>query len=303
MKKLLCLMLCAVLCLALTLTSCGKDTDTNNTNTNETTKESVSNTTNADDLGIDLKALGIEPEILYSDKEYGFQLDMPVKGDTVAIMHTNMGDIHIRLFEEECPNTVKNFIELAKDGKYNGTIFHRIIDNFMIQGGDFENADGTGGTTYNGEVLKDEFCDKLVNLRGSLAMANSGRDTNGSQFFINQADATNYDFETQKATWESYKGQLKDMANQTESLSNIMNYYSFYNTDIVSDEIVKLYEENGGNSHLDGAYTYNDKGHTVFGQVYEGMDVVDTIAAVETDASDKPLKDVIIESIEITEYK
>jgi len=303
MKKLLCILLALMVCLcAMSFAGCGEET----TNAPaETTTPTTSNTATGetDELGIDLAALGITPEITKSDKDYGFQLEKPEKGETVAIMHTSMGDISIRLFPDECPNTVKNFIELAKAGKYDGVIFHRVIADFMIQGGDFTNQDGTGGETYNGEVLKDEFCDKLVNLTGSLAMANSGRDTNGSQFFINDASPESFDFSGPQQQWESYKTQLKEMAVNTESLTNVMNYYSFYNTDIVPDEIVKLYEEHGGNYHLDGAYSYNDKGHTVFGQVYDGMDVVNKISAVETGENDKPVKDVTIENIEITEYK
>lgn len=297
MKRLLCILLSALICLcAVSLAGCGEEAKTT-----ETTAPTTASKT--DDLGIDLASLGITPDIHYSDKAYGFQLDKPVKGDTVAIMHTSMGDISLRLFPEECPETVKNFIELAKAGKYNNVIFHRVIEDFMIQGGDYENQNGTGGKSYQGGQFKDEFCDKLVNLTGSLAMANSGRDTNGSQFFINMADPKTYNFDAQVTEWESYKSQLKSMAGQTESLANIMNYYAFYNTDIVPEEIVKLYEKHGGNYHLDGAYSYNDKGHTVFGQVYEGLDVVEEISKVATDDSDKPKKDVILESVEITEYK
>lgn len=297
MKRLLCILLSALICLcAVSLTGCGEEAKTESTTASTTASKT-------DDLGIDLASLGINPDITYSDKAYGFQLDKPVKGDTIAIMHTSMGDISLRLFEEECPETVKNFIELAKAGKYDGVIFHRVIEDFMIQGGDYENQDGTGGKSYQGGQFEDEFCDKLVNLTGSLAMANSGRDTNGSQFFINMADPEAYNFESQVSEWESYKTQLKEMAGQTETLTNVLNYYSFYNTDIVPEEIVKLYEEYGGNYHLDGAYSYNDKGHTVFGQVFEGLDIVEKISKVATDDNDKPKKDVILESVEITEYK
>lgn len=298
MKKLLCLLLCAIICMAILLTGCNSDT-----NNSPTVPTSANSNNEVDELNINLADYGIVNDINYSDKEYGFQLDMPKKGDTVAIMHTSMGDISLRLFQDECPNTVNNFIELAKSGKYDGVTFHRVINDFMIQSGDFENGDGTGGSTYNGEILEDEFCDKLINLRGSLAMANSGRDTNGSQFFINQVGPGSYDFDALKSTWESYKTDLNSMASNTEQLASILNYYSLYNTDIVPDEIVKLYKEVGGNYHLDGAYSYNDKGHTVFGQVYDGMDVVDAIAAVETNDKDKPLEDVIINSVEITTYK
>lgn len=302
MKKLLCILLALMVCLcAISFAGCGED------KTDETTSTTASTTavTNGS-LEEQLSAMGINPEITKSDKDYGFQLEAPEKGETVAIMHTTMGDISIRLFPEECPNTVKNFIELAKAGKYDGVTFHRIIADFMIQGGDFTNGDGTGGETYNGEVLKDEFCDKLLNLTGSLAMANSGPDTNGSQFFINYTQPI--DFSQSESSWAQIKSQIDEYLG-TENFQNMINYYnqqyytSLYNADLATDEVKALYEEHGGNPYLDGAFNIGDRGHTVFGQVYEGLDVVEAISNVETDANNKPVEDVIIESIEITEYK
>jgi len=99
------------------------------------------------------------------------------------------------LFPDLAPETVKNFEELANQNKYNEVIFHRVIDDFMIQTGDFENGNGTGGYSYNGPGTKinDEFHDDLKNLRGALSMANSGPNTNGSQFFIvNKEGGTNW---------------------------------------------------------------------------------------------------------------
>lgn len=111
----------------------------------------------------------------------GYQLDMPQKGEEIAIMHTSMGDISIRFFPEAAPKAVENFKTHAKDGYYDGLTFHRVINDFMIQGGD-PNGDGTGGDSIWGEPFEDEFSDTLFNIRGSLSMANSGPDTNGSQF-------------------------------------------------------------------------------------------------------------------------
>lgn len=114
----------------------------------------------------------------------------PEKNDTIATLQTNYGDIKIFFYTKEAPETAKNFIELAKTGKYDNSIFHRAIDCFMIQGGDFENKNGTGGYSYKGPgtSLKDEFGEGLKNIRGAVSMANSGPDTGGSQFFIVQAD-------------------------------------------------------------------------------------------------------------------
>lgn len=107
-----------------------------------------------------------------------------------AILHTSLGDIRIKLYTDRAPETAKNFIELARAGKYNNTVFHRVIKDFMIQGGDFENSDGTGGYSYKGPgaTIKDEFGEGLEHVRGTLSMANRGPDTGGSQFFIVQAE-------------------------------------------------------------------------------------------------------------------
>ena len=107
-----------------------------------------------------------------------------------VLLQTNLGDIKIKLLPEEAPNLVHNFVELAKQDKYDGTIFHRVIEGFMIQGGDYENANGTGGNSSVGELLEDEFSQNLSHVRGVVSMANRGPDTNGSQFFIVQQDAS-----------------------------------------------------------------------------------------------------------------
>src|SRR4051795_6217623 len=103
---------------------------------------------------------------------------------STAVMHTNHGDITLELFDEDAPKTVENFKKLAGDSFYNGVIFHRVIPDFMIQGGD-PTGTGSGGPGYK---FEDEFNDNKVE-RGALAMANSGPNTNGSQFFIVTADS------------------------------------------------------------------------------------------------------------------
>ena len=148
-----------------------------------------------------------------------------------AIIQTNHGPIHLELYADDAPKTVDNFVKLANDGFYDRVIFHRVIPDFMIQGGD-PTGTGTGGPGY---TFEDEFNDHPV-ARGALAMANAGPNTNGSQFFIVTADA---------CPW------------------------------------------------LDGK-------HTVFGRVTGGLDVVDSISSVDTDAADKPRQDVVIERVELT---
>lgn len=193
------------------------------------------------------------------------QLSAPQKGDTLAVMHTNMGDIKIKLFPEKAPKTVENFVTHSKNGYYNGLKFHRVINDFMIQGGD-PRGNGTGGESIWGGSFSDEFDPELHNLRGALSMANSGPDTNGSQFFIVQAREV--------------------PANMLEQMRDLED--NGFPADITA-----AYEALGGTPWLDFH-------HTVFGQVSEGMDVVDAIAAVET-VNDVPRSDVIIESIEVTE--
>jgi cyclophilin family peptidyl-prolyl cis-trans isomerase len=148
-----------------------------------------------------------------------------------ATINTSKGPIAVELFDEDAPKTVENFRTLAGKGFYEGVIFHRVIPDFMIQGGD-PTGTGSGGPGY---TFEDEFNDRKV-VRGALAMANAGPNTNGSQFFIVTADA---------CPW------------------------------------------------LDGK-------HTVFGQVSDGMDVVDAISGVETDAGDRPREDVKMESVELS---
>lgn len=115
------------------------------------------------------------------------------KGDTVAVMKTNYGDIGIRFYDSIAPKGVENFITLAKDGKYDDTIFHRVVDDFMIQGGDYTNFDGTGGGSCWGKDFDLECDDDVSNSRGTISYANRGPGTNGSQFFINSVDNTYLD--------------------------------------------------------------------------------------------------------------
>lgn len=194
------------------------------------------------------------------------QLDKPQAGETVAIMHTSMGDISIRLFADKAPRTVENFVTHAKNGYYNGLIFHRVIKDFMIQGGD-PTGTGCGGESIWGQPFADEFDPDLHNIKGALSMANAGPGTNGSQFFIVEAS-------------EVPGGMLEQMRELTDR--------GF------PEHCIKNYEVLGGTPWLDFK-------HSVFGQVFEGMDVVTAIANVKTGAADKPIEEVKIMSIDIEE--
>lgn len=188
------------------------------------------------------------------------QLNLDKVEEPKATIKTNHGDIKIQLFPEQAPMTVENFVRLAQKGYYDKTIFHRVISDFMIQGGD-PKGNGTGGTSIWNHLFEDEFSRELFNLRGALSMANSGPNTNGSQFFIVQN-----------------KNMPKRYIKQMEPAG-------------YPKEIIHAYKQ-GGTPWLDGR-------HTVFGQVIDGMEVVDEIAKVKKDKMDKPLEDVVINTIDI----
>ena len=120
------------------------------------------------------------------------QLEQPQSNDLCARMTTSQGVMTFRLFPKLTPKTVENFSGLAQQGKYDTTVFHRVIADFMIQGGDFENGNGTGGTSIWGGEFEDEFHPDLKNIRWALSMANAWPGTNGSQFFIVHAPETSW---------------------------------------------------------------------------------------------------------------
>ena len=197
------------------------------------------------------------------EKELHFpQVNIETVEDPIATIKTNHGDMRIKLFPDHAPKTVANFIALSKDGYYDGVIFHRIIKDFMIQGGD-PTGTGMGGESIYGESFEDEFSEELYNVRGALSMANAGPNTNGSQFFIVQNQHLPYSKkEIARGGWP--------------------------------EPIAEIYAEQGGTPHL-------DRRHTVFGQLADeaSYEVLDAIAGVETGAMDKPVEDVVIETIEI----
>ena len=190
------------------------------------------------------------------------QLELAEFKGPKAIFETSEGHFEIALFPKQAPKTVENFIGLTKKGYYDGLIFHRIIADFMIQGGD-PTGTGMGGESLWGKPFEDEFSKELFNLRGALSMANAGPNTNGSQFFIvnNQNVPSNM------------LGQLEGAGYPAE--------------------IIEAYQA-GGTPWLDFR-------HTVFGHVIEGMSVVDEIAGVQRGPQDRPVHDVVIETIEISE--
>lgn len=191
------------------------------------------------------------------------QVGAPEKGETIAVIEVkDYGKLYLKFFKQEAPLAVENFLTLAANGYYDGIVFHRVINNFMIQGGD-PTATGAGGESMWGEPFKNEYTDILLPLRGTMAMANSGPDTNGSQFFIIQ---------NKNATPDTYG-------------------YQEY-----SDEQKKMFDEYGG-------YPFLADDYTIFGQLYDGWDVLDAIAETETDEQDRPVEDVVIKKITVTTAK
>ena len=199
------------------------------------------------------------------------QFDQEIQeGEEIAVITVKgYGEIKVRFFPDEAPKAVENFTTHAKEGYYDGLTFHRVIADFMIQGGD-PKGDGTGGESIWGEGFGPEPSDKLYHFPGALCMAQSNMPNSiGSQFYIVQGDDVTEEY-----------------------LEQVETYYGKTYPDIVKEKYLEL----GGVPHLDGDYT-------VFGQVFEGMDVVEKIADCETDGNDLPKQAVTIEKIEVVEYQ
>lgn len=189
---------------------------------------------------------------------------LEVKDGVKAVMKTNMGDMEFVLFPEVAPKAVENFVTHSENGYYDGLIFHRVIQDFMIQGGD-PTGTGMGGESVFGNNFEDEFSLDARNYYGALSMANACPNTNGSQFFVVQA-----------------KSVPQSLISQMEQLKD--NGFP--------QEVIDNYQKVGGTPWLDFH-------HTVFGQLINGADVLDKIAAVKCGANDKPAEDVVINGIDI----
>ena len=224
----------------------------------------------------------VSDEVTYSDNAF-LQQHCPTRGtaenlntrplqegEEIAIITTSMGEFRVRFFPEVAPLAVENFKNLASSGRYNNTIFFRVINNFMIQGGDTTNT-GSGFDSYAGGTFADEFSEQALHLRGALCMANQGTpNTNGCQFYVVQAP--------QEALVSNIWTQLREKMDR-----------------VYPDAVKALYQTYGGCPWLDFSYT-------VFGQVYQGMETVDAIASVSTNEQDKPDTDVVIQSITFSTY-
>ncbi len=228
-------------------------------------------------------------------EKVGYQLEPPQKGEEIAVVTMADGSsFKLRFFPDEAPKTVYNFKKHALDGYFDGLTFHRIIQGFMIQGGDPAGT-GTGGEAVWGDSFEDEFAANLLNLNGAVSMANRGANTNRSQFFINTTGDSRPNWENYQAGFEVYKTDPEAFTSQ---------YGRWINMEKVTQEMMDLYNEVGGNAHLDGATSTTGEGHTVFAQVFEGMDVVHSLSqvAVGSDGS-TPVEPVVIQSVKIVLYE
>lgn len=197
------------------------------------------------------------------------QLSAPAEGALIATVSTSMGDFSLVLFPEQAPMAVENFVGLAQRGYYNGLPFHRVIEGFLIQTGDAGGTGSGGDTIWNGNAYPNEISDGLHHYAGAVAMAHAqgAAAGNRSQFYIVQSASDSVDGALAKTLQEAG----------------------------VREDVVAAYRAVGGAPYLDNL-------NTVFGQVYEGMEVVDAIAAVECGENDQPLEPVVVNSITVGTY-
>ncbi|MCL1998219.1 MAG: peptidylprolyl isomerase [Turicibacter sp.] len=221
------------------------------------------------------------------------QAEHPQSGDTLVTLHTSMGDIVIRMFPDEAPLAVENFVTHAENGFYDNVIFHRVIEGFMIQGGD-PLGTGMGGESIWGGQFDIEFSYNLRHFRGALSMAHTGQPNSiGSQFFIVQNNGID-----SSELLEHFDAFLE----MQDELLGELDDIPVYMRDLFSPEMIDAYLQYGGTPFLDIPYglLFGRLGHTVFAQVISGMDIVDAIANVPHDGdpedggANRPLEDVTI---------
>ena len=229
-----------------------------------------------------------------NNEKIGYQLDAPEKGEEIAVITMESGEvIKLRFFPDQAPKAVYNFKLHAIQGYYDGLTFHRVVQNFMIQGGD-PDGDGYGGESVWEKAFPDEFASNLINIDGAVSMANSGVNTNGSQFFINCTDGV-------KPNWENYDQGFELYQQDPDAFTS--RFGKWINMDSVPQEMKDLYNEHGGNPHLDGYYATNGEGHTVFAQVFEGMEHVLALSQKEVQEDGQtPAEKIVIKSVEIVVY-
>lgn len=282
---------CALLLCGMTaLTGCGSEPSAPSAS-EVVSSEAVSETTSSEAIS----SVAGESTPAQTTLELGDQLKKPEIGEEIAVIETTQGAIKMRLFPQAAPKTVKNFKQLAESGFYDGLDFHRIIDGFMIQTGQ-----GSADDSIYGGSFEDEFSDALLNLRGAVSMANTGvANTNTTQFFINQTTAEQF---AGNGGWDYMKQGYEVYQSNPDGFTQ--TYGAWVDLSKAGEKVEELYTKYGGSPTLDGAYSTTGRGHTVFGQVFEGMDVVDKIAKAKVDSNNAPIsEDYKIESVSFTTYE
>lgn len=277
---------------ALVLGSCASSADTDTSEvTEDTTSDSAIDSSEVSQEDANSVLDQVLPVI--EDESMLPQFSEMQDGEAIAILETNFGDITMRFFPQYAPKAVENFLTLSQEGYYDDVTFHRVINDFMIQGGD-PTGTGTGGESMYGAPFEDEISPYLKHFPGAVAMANAGSDTNGSQFYIVENDSL--DDET-KEFLDYFEQNPKESSSGDQESSSV----AITNDRYISPTVAEKYIELGGTPTLDYYYT-------VFGQVIDGMDVVHAIADTETyDGSDgtqadKPKEDVVINHVDVTTY-
>ena len=193
-----------------------------------------------------------------------YQLNSPKDGDTIVTITTSKGTISAILYDKVAPETVSNFIKLADSGYYDGMLIHKVIEDFVIQMGD-PTLEGDGGESLYGEGIPLEYSELLHNFTGAIGMASGDDGLAYSQFYIVAGSEIS----------EEYVEAMRD----ADYAANV----------------IAAYQELGGQPSLDFRYT-------VFGQVYEGLDIVQEIASVKTDRYNRPKKDITVSSVTVMTY-
>ncbi len=235
--------------------------------------------------------------------------DKITKKDTLILIETSFGNMKIKLYDKT-PKHKVNFIKLAKQGFYNDLLFHRVINSFMIQGGDPDSKNapagkilGNGGPGYK---IDAEFNDSLFHKKGVIAAAREGDNVNpkkkssGSQFYIVQGrtftdnELNNLEEQISAGNYINSHPEIQKLVSQYRMTGNKdafdklleeIKTKSDYKPVKIPEFKRKIYKTVGGTPHLDNNYT-------VFGEVIEGLDVIDKIASVKTDKNDRPIKDI-----------
>lgn len=253
------------LTLLLTFSLCACNNASGNANTSNDTTTSAGNTDGD-------QTSDVLSDVQDSDNVDILNFTQPEIGEEIVVIKVkDYGTIKVKLFPDECPKGVENFKRLiSEQNYYDNLTFHRVIKDFVIQGGD-PNGDGTGGESIWGDGFEQELNGGLRHFAGALAYATASDHLNKSQFYIVcPADCSTIT----DSTFESFS-----------------DYYGAS----YPENVIEKYREVGGVPYL-------DNGYQVFGQVFEGLDVIEAIQQVETNSNDKPLEDIVMESVTIEEY-